>query len=591
MRQPSIEKDEFSKAVRPRFHFIAPHGWMNDPCGPGFDPITNTYHLFYQWNPQGCEWGNMSWGHATSKDLVTWKHSSNTSPALSPDKVYDKEGVFTGCFIPSGPHGEDGMITLFYTSVCHLPIHWSIPYIRGSESLAAAVSKDGGATWDKFEGNPILPEEPESLTVTGWRDPYLSRWESLDRLRGTEDTLYGVISGGIKDKGPAIFLYAIQPDKLFSWDYIGVLTSSTPNFRRSSKWSADFGVNWECGNFMTLRDDLANSSREFIICGSEGGHERPWLMEYLDSVQDSVPRRTVSYSFWFSGSLIKGEDGVSMKIDFDGYLDHGCYYAAGSFYDPNGSRRIVWGWIKEDDLAAKYAKNKGWAGCLALPRELFLQRTPGVVKALKTPLSEITSVYALKETQSSRYVIETLGIRPLTELSQLRKGDPTVVENLALPSGTTEAYLSPVKSARWELETTIEIQEGCTAVGFHVRHTTHMKTSTTINFLPQEEEITVIRSNSSTLSDVNRSKERGAMTLFTQEQGNQLVLEPLTLRIFSDGNTLEVYANERFALSTVIYTSDPAAIYLSMFAQGVDGAATFKRTEFWTQLGTIYEDQ
>lgn len=483
------------------------------------------------------------------------------------------------------------MITLFYTSVCHLPIHWSIPYIRGSESLAAAVSKDGGATWDKFEGNPILPEEPESLTVTGWRDPYLSRWESLDRLRGTEDTLYGVISGGIKDKGPAIFLYAIQPDKLFSWDYIGVLTSSTPNFRRSSKWSADFGVNWECGNFMTLRDDLANSSREFIICGSEGGHERPWLMEYLDSVQDSVPRRTVSYSFWFSGSLIKGEDGVSMKIDFDGYLDHGCYYAAGSFYDPNGSRRIVWGWIKEDDLAAKYAKNKGWAGCLALPRELFLQRTPGVVKALKTPLSEITSVYALKETQSSRYVIETLGIRPLTELSQLRKGDPTVVENLALPSGTTEAYLSPVKSARWELETTIEIQEGCTAVGFHVRHTTHMKTSTTINFLPQEEEITVIRSNSSTLSDVNRSKERGAMTLFTQEQGNQLVLEPLTLRIFSDGNTLEVYANERFALSTVIYTSDPAAIYISMFAQGVDGAATFKRTEFWTQLGTIYEDQ
>jgi beta-fructofuranosidase len=63
-----------------------------------------------------------------------------------PDQAYDNEGVFTGCFFPTGPLGEPDQLSIFYSSVNHLPISWDQPYTRGCEGLAMATSKDGGKT-------------------------------------------------------------------------------------------------------------------------------------------------------------------------------------------------------------------------------------------------------------------------------------------------------------------------------------------------------------------------------------------------------------------------------------------------------------
>src|ERR1700733_5911286 len=62
---------------RPMYHMIASNAWMNDPCAPGFDPATGLYHLSFQWNPRRniygkVAWGSITWGHATSKDLIHW---------------------------------------------------------------------------------------------------------------------------------------------------------------------------------------------------------------------------------------------------------------------------------------------------------------------------------------------------------------------------------------------------------------------------------------------------------------------------------------------------------------------------------------
>lgn len=531
--------------------------------------------------------------------MVRWEHRSSTAPALAPDSPYDKEGVFTGCLVPNGPQGEENQMTVFYTSVNNLPIHWTMPYVRGCEGLSAAVSKDGGSTWEKVLANPILPEEPNGISVTGWRDPYLAEWDSLDeivdRRLGLPHTrsLYGIIAGGIKSRGPAIFLYSIPADNLLKWRYMGILLTVPANLSFSQKWGADLGVNWECANFMTLDVPESERSRDFIISGSEGGKERPWIASYHESEDAKlVPKRAVNYSFWVSGSLVSTENGnVSFRTENSGILDHGCFYAPSSFQDPVSGRRILWGWIKEEDIPAAYWNQKGWTGSLSLPRELFVQKISNVIGALHSDLGEITTVTAVRNpTQPVTFDIETLGIRPLAELSSLRVGPPVLLKNISLsPSMDVgeASYFLPLPSSRFELEALIDLRDGCDTVGFHIRHNQDMSTVTTILFLPADEEIRVIRSHSNRSTDISKSEERGALTLFKVKDGNGTVLEPLKLHVFSDGNTLEVYANERFALATVVYTTDPEAIGLTAFVEGRLDSAAFREVRVWTDFKRI----
>ncbi|KAK3081797.1 hypothetical protein LTS18_002558 [Coniosporium uncinatum] len=370
--------------LRPKFHILPPYGWINDPCAPSYDPATRLYHLFYQWNPKGSIWGNMSWGHSTSRDLIHWEYEGGIRPALKQDTDYDKDGVFTGCFHPTGPAGEDGKLTVFYTSVAHLPFHWTIPYPRNAAGLAVAVSEDGGKTWIKPECNPILRGEPQGVQVTGWRDPSLSAWEEMDRVRG-EKSLYGVVNGGIKDCGPTSFLYAVKPDNLLDWRYLEPLLDLPRNFGPSKWWCGDWGVNLECTNFMSLAG--TNSSRNFLITGAEGDREKDWVKS-APPVSD-VPSRDVRWSLWMSGTPVMTDHGPQLKHDFGGILDHGIFYAASSLEDPVSQRRVVWGWLPEEDCPESHCVQRRFNGCLSVPRELFLQELSGVVDTLCTPLSEI----------------------------------------------------------------------------------------------------------------------------------------------------------------------------------------------------------
>ena len=74
---------------RPEYHFSPPRNWINDPNGMVY--FAGEYHLFFQYNPQGINWGNMSWGHAKSKDLVHWEHLPVAIP------VENGVMAFSGC--------------------------------------------------------------------------------------------------------------------------------------------------------------------------------------------------------------------------------------------------------------------------------------------------------------------------------------------------------------------------------------------------------------------------------------------------------------------------------------------------------------
>ncbi|KFX98117.1 hypothetical protein V490_02462 [Pseudogymnoascus sp. VKM F-3557] len=570
---------------RPTIHITAPC-WINDPCSPGYDPNTGLYHVFFQCNPYGTEWGNMSWVHVTSNDLLTWK-SMPDQPALSPDKEYDRDGVFTGCFTPV-TDVNNRQLTVFYSSVCKLPFHWStLPYPRNAAGLALAASDDGGLTWTKSPKNPILQGEPQDVDVTGFRDPYIASWPTLDRLRGKNGkSFYGLMSGGIAGSGPTTFLYEIQPEDLAQWDYLGPLVDLSTGYQPSKKWGGNYGINWECTNFLTLESN--SISREFLIIGAEGEVEREHIHSSVSSAATSP--RTVRQQVWMSGNLVKKGDSIKLQFKFGGILDHGSYYAANSFTDPLSNKRIVHGWIPEEDCTDEHARRKGWNGALSIPREVFLLSIPNVISALNSQLSEITCVERQLELNGST-TLHTLGIRPISQMSRLRDSCLSSYQKnqifLLRPDSIQQEHLTVTSFPTWELQATISVAAGCETVGFHLRHSNDFLIHTTVVFSLLAETITVDRSASTPYTDTNKFPEKGSFTLFKfrDPSNGKEEQERLRIRIISDGDILEVYANDRFALATMVYSYDYESNNgITAFATGLDNKAIIEKISVWDGL-------
>ncbi|MEA1913461.1 MAG: glycoside hydrolase family 32 protein [candidate division WOR-3 bacterium] len=139
----------YKEKYRPQFHFSSRRGWNNDPNGLVY--YKGEYHLFYQHNPYGIEWGNMTWGHAISRDLIHWKELSD---AIHPDALGT---IFSGSAVVDWNNtsgfqtGEENVLVAFYTSAGSL-VHPPKPFTQ-----SIAYSNDLGRRWIKYEKNPVLP--------------------------------------------------------------------------------------------------------------------------------------------------------------------------------------------------------------------------------------------------------------------------------------------------------------------------------------------------------------------------------------------------------------------------------------------------
>ena len=133
---------ELDKEYRPRIHFTPAKNWMNDPNGLVWHK--GEYHLFFQHNPHGTEWGHMSWGHAVSKDLLTWEEL----PVAIPEG--EDGAIFSGSAVCDG----DDLVAI-YTR-----------HTETNQSQCIARSKDNGRTFIKYEYNPVLDENKKDF-----RDP------------------------------------------------------------------------------------------------------------------------------------------------------------------------------------------------------------------------------------------------------------------------------------------------------------------------------------------------------------------------------------------------------------------------------------
>ena len=147
------ESDTFDttnrEAYRPVYHHTPLWGWMNDPNGMFYKD--GVWNLYYQFNPYGSIWGNMTWGHATSRDLVHWQYEGTP---VEPDALGT---IFSGSAVVDSSNttgfGKDAIVAMYTTAA-------------ENQTQSLAYSNDGGKTFTKYSGNPTLTaKEPD------FRDP------------------------------------------------------------------------------------------------------------------------------------------------------------------------------------------------------------------------------------------------------------------------------------------------------------------------------------------------------------------------------------------------------------------------------------
>jgi beta-fructofuranosidase len=267
---------------RPVYHITAPANWINDPNGPIFH--NGYWHMFYQHNPYGDDWGNMHWGHVRSRNLSHWEH---LPIALWPSKEVGEDHVFSGCATVR----SDGRPVIFYTSIG-----------RGKSATDyaeqwMAIGDRDLLKWEKPAPNPVLSESLHGNTkIWDWRDPFHFKYRGGD---------YMVLGGNLnKAKGgeAIVALYKARDASLEKWEYLGVL------FKHPDPKVA----NIECPNFFEL--------------------DGKWVLIVS-------PHRRVEY---FVGSF----DGRKFTSETQGLMDHSDnYYAPNCTTDGKG-RRILWGWIR-----------------------------------------------------------------------------------------------------------------------------------------------------------------------------------------------------------------------------------------------------
>ncbi|GAB3281066.1 glycoside hydrolase family 32 protein [Microbacterium lacusdiani] len=327
-------------SIRPSAHFTARRSWLNDPNGLLFHD--GVYHLFFQTNPSGSTWGNISWGHATSTDLVTWTERDIAIPHTEDEMAFSGSAVVdahnTAGF--AGP-GETALVAI-YTAAAHPGSG------RTTQAQSLAFSVDAGETWTRYAGNPVL-----DIGSSEFRDPKVF-WYG-----GDDGHWVMAVVAATEHR----VLFYTSPD-LISW-------TKASQFGPAH---ATGGV-WECPDLFPLTVAETGETRWVLIVslnpgGIAGGSGTQYFLGDFDGTTFTPER------------IVESDD----LADFD-WVDYGHdYYAAVSFANVPDGRRLMVGWAS-NWLYAEETPTGPWRSAMSLVREMSLvRRADGTLALAQAPV-------------------------------------------------------------------------------------------------------------------------------------------------------------------------------------------------------------
>lgn len=309
---------------RPVVHFTPRRGWLNDPNGLAH--VGGRFHLYFQHHPHDTTWGPMHWGHASSTDLVTWRHHRI---ALAPDErgtiysgsavvdVDDTAGLGVGALVAAFTHHRDGV-----------------------EEQSLAWSLDGGETFTKLP-TPVLEAPPDT---PDFRDPRLlanpagqPRWVMLLAV------------------GHAVWFYA--SDDLRTWSRTGVV----------EEVFGDAGT-WETPELLSFTDDRGARVDVLVAAVGDGAPAGGSGVQAVVGTFDGSTFVPAADPFW---------------------VDHGpAFYAPQAWHDMTDGRTVWVGWLANWHTVHELPA-RGWRGQMTIPREVSLHRGAAGRRLVQSPIAEL----------------------------------------------------------------------------------------------------------------------------------------------------------------------------------------------------------
>jgi fructan beta-fructosidase len=339
----------YGEPYRPGFHFTPEQNWTNEPNGLVYH--NGLYHMFYQANPFNNQFGNQSWGHATSPDLVNWAHQPVAIPAEGTNFTFSGSAITTNSSM-TGP--GTSQIVAAYTGFSS---------ITGVQDQRIATSTDG-FTFSKFANNPVLQDPVNPLEA---RDPKIFWHEPTQRWNM-------VLSHGGQER-----LSFWQSTDMKSWSFLSNFASPT--------LPASIG-GWEVPDLFQL--PVYNSAGQQV--------DDKWVLSMTPASGSPAGGNGVMYFVGeYNGTLFTNDNPTSQL-----WADYGRDFDGQQSWNNQPDGRVIWTGIMQSYGEA--TPTSPWRGQMALPRELSLVETPQGVRLRQQPIAELQTLRGNQITLANQVV-------------------------------------------------------------------------------------------------------------------------------------------------------------------------------------------